>query len=178
MAEVTDDLFRFTSRWAEVPGLPLEAVQMLEERDRELEDFLERWVREPTQQISDTVSSLQFSGSEQTLASFTTPAYPYARRILVEGHVFITGAATTAGVLGDIWELRIKRDGANLQRTRHHNQLGSSWQQTVSAMYRTSISADTAHTWDLTLVRVGGSGGCRSFLDGTTNQFAATTWAR
>lgn len=177
----SNHLFRYPLRWFDLSedlGLTEAAVNGLEQRDRGLEFYLQwRIGNEGPQAYSASPGDQQMAGTEVELANLgTLTARPYRRRILLEGHVFVSGAATTAGVVGDVWELRIKRNGSTVHKARFQNHNGSSWQQTLSVRYATSIARDAAQVFTLTLARVSGSGGCRIFTDGTTNQYVAQTW--
>ncbi len=177
-----EDLFEFTPRWLDIGrtmGWPDDVIDMLVQRDAELEHHLFLHAKGDASHDIASIASSQVAGTEVSLTTtFTLDAKPYPRRLKIDGHALVFGAATTVGVVGDVWELRIKRDGTVLQHSRWHNQIGATWNQSIGVTYTTGVDADAAQSWELTLIRVAGSGGCRTYADGTTNQFSVTAWPR
>jgi hypothetical protein len=133
----------------------------------------------PSQVFSAGIISTQIAAAEVTLATMVVDEEDYGRIARFDAHAFITGAATTAGVIGDVWEVRLKKDGVSQHRWRWQNSRGSSWQQTVGGTVTVGVSAGVPPatvTWTMTILRVAGSGGCRTFSDGSTNQLSAVMW--
>lgn len=173
---VSRDLFSYTERWADIgpqADMADEAVLALERRDQELEYHLKLYAKGTVERPTAAVASSQIAAAEVVLASLTLEALPYPRLVDLRGVAFITGAATTPGVAGDVWEIRAKLDGVAVNRQRWYNPQGSSWQQSVSASSRFGLPPDVGGVATLTIQRVAGSGGCRTFLDGTTNYLSA-----
>ena len=176
---ITRDLFEYTIRNAEIAretGWSESVLDMMEERDRELEHFLELYVKGTVTQHSQAVSSSQMAGTEVTLATYTVSELPYPRRFIIKGTALVFGAATTAGVTGDVWEFRIYKDGVLQRKTRIRNSVGSTWNETGTVEVIGQHPADTSHTWTFRIARVSGSGGCRTFTDSTTNHFDFSYW--